>query len=229
MKTIRNRKGSTAERPFYRLHEIDRICERALKEVALLPDTPQPIRVDRFVEKYFKVSVMYDTTLPDGVLGYTEFGRDGVTGVYVNQILDDEGSKVAERRIRSTVAHEGGHGLLHAQIFAMGDVPASMFGGQSDGPHIMCRDIQGEAEGSGYDGRWWEYQANRAIGGLLLPTGLLRSAMEPFCEQFGILEIQVLQENERERAAREIAKTFDVNPIVARIRIDGLYRTSNTG
>ncbi len=29
-----------------------------------------------------------------------------------------------------------------------------------------------------YDGRWWEWQANRAIGGLLLPKNLVNSALE---------------------------------------------------
>lgn len=223
MKTIRTRNGPFAERPHYKLSEIDRTCADALKSTGLLPDSPEPVRIERFIEKYFNVSPRYEP-LPDGVLGFTEFGKDGVKAIVVSTALDDEGSKVAERRIRTTLAHEGGHGLFHMHLFALGEKPQSLFDDDDARPEILCRDIQGEgAAHGGYDGRWWEYQANRAIGGLLLPRPLIRKAVEPFCKAKGGLGLPAIKADERERAVRELAGIFDVNPIVARIRLDGMF------
>ena len=228
MRTIRSQHGPFAERPHYKLVEIDRICTDALKSVGLLPESPEPVRIDRFVEKYFNVSPRYES-LPDGVLGFTEFGRDGVKGIVVTTALDEEGGKVSDRRIRTTLAHEGGHGLLHMHLFALGEKPQSLFEDDSDRPEIMCRDVQGETSGrSGYDGRWWEYQANRAIGGLLLPRRLVRAAVEPYCEEQGGLGLSGIKEDERERAARELADIFDVNPVVTRIRLEELFPAEKT-
>ena len=43
------------------LGEIDEICLEALKRQSLLPSTPAPIRIERFVEKQFHVPLRYVT------------------------------------------------------------------------------------------------------------------------------------------------------------------------
>jgi len=88
----------------------------------------------------------------------------------------------------------------------------------------MCRnsDISPVASAAPkYDGKWWEWQANRAIGGLLLPRPLVRRLVSLFTEQtrFG----PALKESLRTTAEQEVAKTFDVNPAVARIRRQEMF------
>lgn len=97
MRTYRTNRGPFATRPHYKLAEIDRICGDALKVAGLMPDTPEAVRIDRFVEKHFKVSPRCEP-LPDGVLGYTSFGLSGVTGIAITTALDEEGGSVSERR-----------------------------------------------------------------------------------------------------------------------------------
>jgi hypothetical protein len=118
MKTIRSESGPVGERPHFKPSEIDRICSDELRKHGLFPSSPQPVRIDRFVEKRFGVVPRYED-LPDGVLGYTKFSKNGVNGIVISAALDTEGAKVAERRIRTTLAHESGHGLLHAYLFAL--------------------------------------------------------------------------------------------------------------
>jgi hypothetical protein len=95
----------------------------------------------------------------------------------VARVLADEGTAPAERRINTTLAHEAGHCLLHGHLFAMEASPITLFGADavanSTGSKILCRD--GQRVGF-YDGKWWEYQANQAIGALLLPRKLVRQA-----------------------------------------------------
>ena len=80
-----------------------------------------------------------------------------------------------------------------------------------------------KSERRAYDGRWWEFQANRAMGGLLCPAALMLEALKPFLIASGSLGAMILDEQRRESAVRGAADIFDVNPIVAKIRIDELY------
>jgi hypothetical protein len=230
MKTFRSKTGPFAKRPHFSLNEIEQTCTSELQAAGLLPSSPEPIRIERFIEKRFKITPQYED-LPAGVLGFTKFGRSGVEAIVVSRALDGENTtKAAERRLRSTLAHEGGHGLLHAHLFAMGEKPKSLFGDDNNKPEILCRDIPGERPHShGYDGRWWEFQANKAIGGLLMPRRLVEIAVQKFTSEVGLLGNRVLAPDKRESAARELAEIFDVNPAVARIRIDDVFPSRQDG
>jgi hypothetical protein len=229
MKNLR-RSGPFAERPYFEAAEIEEICREALSSVGLYPAEPRAIRIDRFIEKRFAVDPVYEE-LPKGVLGYTEFGPNGVQRVVISRALDDEGSQTAERRIRTTLAHEGGHGLLHAHLFALGARGASLFGEGMDPrrPKIMCRE-EGPAEpgravsrSKSYDGRWWEYQANQAIGGLLLPRPLVERSVSALTEERGSFGRRTLSASCRAEAVSTLTDVFNVNAAVAKIRLEELY------
>src|SRR5204862_7617 len=110
MKTFKQKGGPFQERPYFELNDIERICADELQAVGLLPPEPGPIRIERFIEKRFGVSPIYDE-LSDGVLGYSEFGAKGVQAIVVSQALAEEVSPAASRRVSTTLAHEAGHGL----------------------------------------------------------------------------------------------------------------------
>jgi hypothetical protein len=227
MRSITTKSGPFSERPHFKLREIDQICADALREVGLYPASPEPIRIDRLIEKRFKVKVEYED-LPDGVLGFTKFGPRGVESVIIAIALDRADDRVTERRLRSTLAHEGGHGLLHAQLFHLGEKPPCLFDGDDRTPRILCRDFpDGPQKAPGYDGRWWEFQANKAIGGLLLPRPLVEATLAKFCVEAGLLGQRVLPPDKREGAARELSDVFDVNPAVARLRLDDVFPKKN--
>ena len=224
MKTFRPKSGPFLERPHFEPSEIDLICVGELRAQGLFPTSPGAVRVDRFVEKRFGVVPRYED-LPDGVLGFTKFGDKGVEAIVISAALDAEASKVAERRVRTTLAHEAGHGLLHAYLFALDVEGSRLFDDDSCSSHrILCRDVQEEERKSrAYDGRWWEFQANRAIGGLLCPCTLVEEVLKPYLVPNGSLGAMTLDETQRLGVTRILSDIFDVNPIVARIRINELY------
>jgi hypothetical protein len=229
MKTYRATSGPFAERPFYALKEIERICTEELLGVGLYPSRPEPVRVERFIEKRFHVSPAYEE-LPTGVLGYTRFNRDGVESIVVSRALCEEGSRAAERRINTTLAHEGGgHGLLHSHLFVLGADARSLFEKDADieVSRIMCRDSAAAADHEVrrrvYDGRWWEFQANQAMGALLLPRKLVEHCLEGVVQRRGVLDHPVLPAARREKAVTLVADVFDVNPVAARIRLGEIY------
>lgn len=222
MKPFRSAKFSKP--PYFTSTQIDKMCCDELLGAGLFPGSPEAIRIERFIEKRFKVSPQYED-LPDGVLGFTRFDKKGVKAVVISAALDAEGGKISERRIRTTMAHEGGHGLLHAHLFALDEIPLHLFDRDShSADQILCRDVSGDdKKAHRYDGRWWEVQANRAMSGLLCPRALVLEAMKPFLSPAGLLGVEVLEENRRETAARALAEIFDVNPAVTRIRINELF------
>ena len=100
MKTFRTRRGPFSERPHFKDGEIERMCLEELRANDLLPADPGPVRIDRFIERRFKVAPRYDA-LPDGVLGFTKFGPRGVEEMVISEQLDSDSSASARRRLRS--------------------------------------------------------------------------------------------------------------------------------
>jgi len=223
------RKVQTPSGPFaFRLYfedlgEIDKICLEALTSQSLLPSDPAPIRIERFVEKQFKASLRYEDLGPEH-LGCTIFNSSGgVEAILVSRLLEEQNTLPARRRVRSTIAHEAGHGLLHGSLFIEGNSALNDALGEKQ-RLILCRseDILVDTQRS-YAGRWWEFQANQAIGSLLLPSLL----MNAFLNQSGIkpssLGTSVLTPAQREALVKKAAVIFDVNQIVVRIRLDSLF------
>jgi hypothetical protein len=228
------RKVQTPSGPFaFRLYfedlgEIDKICLEALRSQSLLPSEPAPIRIERFVEKQFKAPLRYEDLGPEH-LGCTIFNSSGaVEAILVSRLLEEQNTIPARRRVRSTIAHEAGHGLLHGSLFIEGNSALNDALGEKQ-RLILCRseDILVDTQRS-YAGRWWEFQANQAIGSLLLPSLL----MNAFLNQSGIkpasLGSSVLTPAQREALVKKAAVIFDVNPIVVRIRLDSLFAQKKT-
>lgn len=222
MRTYRTSRGPFAEAPFFSDAEIESICLDELRKYKLLPDRPAAIRIERFVEKRFNV-IVESADLGDAILGKTTFGPNGVRCMFVSKALESERSVSAGRRVRSTIAHEAGHGLLHAHLFV---IPSAtpLFGDASDlnAPKVLCREDVIDGNRKSYGGEWWEFQANAAMGHLLMPRPLLEQAVEPFLIPVGKLGGMRIDPSQYESAMRALATTFDVNPIVARIQVGAL-------
>ncbi len=203
MKSCRSSRGPFAERPVYSLQEIEDICTDETSESGLVPAEPQPVRIERFIEKRFGITPVYED-LPDGLLGFTKFGAKGIEGIAVSiSALAGTGDKVSERRLNTTFAHEAGHGLLHAHLFALGMDAASLFEGNVDpkSPKILCRPdgvAGGEKRTYFYDGRWWEFHANQAIGALLLPKPLIDKCLDPLFVAVGTFGLRMLKPQDGE-------------------------------
>ena len=226
MRTYRPSSGPFLLGYHFEPREIDELCLDALKKAKFLPTEPGNVRIEAFIESYFECSNSYEDLGP-GVLGYTAFSKTGkVTAVVVSSRLSD-GTEGNNRRLNSTFAHEAGHCLLHAGLFidagreliVRDDVD---FGARK----ILCRDDQ-----VGFDRRgkvrWWEYQANRAIGGFLLPRVLIDRTIEPFVVRGAVSGAAQIDEARRNDAERLVADTFKVNPIVARYRLEEFYPISD--
>lgn len=106
MKIFRTPGREHGQRLVFEEEEFDAIALEALRRAGSLPSSPAPIPIDRFVERYFELTLGYED-LGDGVLGATAFRQTGaVCAVSVASTLAEESK---EALFRSTVAHEAGH------------------------------------------------------------------------------------------------------------------------
>ena len=228
MNTFLGRAGPFMKKPFFTHEDLERICRDALEQHGLFPSEPTPVRIDRFVEKRFNILPSYEY-LPMGLLGFTRFGPKGVEEIVVSKTLDEAGTQIAERRLRTTLAHESGHGLLHAHLFAFGTPPDSLFGDAlaDRTPKLLCRSggipssETSRTRKQSY--RWWEYQANQAMAILLLPRSLVQAALASILTPRGVFATPTLPANRRDAAIRLLADAFDVNPVVAKLRLEVLF------
>lgn len=224
MKRIPTPDGPFPTRLYFTDDEIEEICSAALNETGLLPTKPERIRIDRLIDKKFDVSIVYED-LGKNVLGFTEFGPGGVEAVHIGEppgdlILQEE------RRVNSTLAHEAGHGLMHAQLFVEHFANQTPIEGHPDvtEKRILCREERpNTVRQKEYKGDWWEFQANRAIGALLMPKQLLPIFLEPFHTKFGTTKLSELPAKSKREIVEAASDTFDVNQIVARVRLNLPY------
>jgi hypothetical protein len=206
--------------------EIDDMCLDELTKAKALPATPGPINIESFIGKHFCKNYGYED-LPQGVLGVTAFETSGsIKFVGVSNTLADDSSS-ADHRIRSTWAHEAGHCMLHPMLFmrAPGSRAPTLWEQGSDNVttdrQFLCREQDFRVQGTrcGYDGRWWEWQANRCIGGFLLPKHLVIKALEPILKPSRVTKTPELPAERRNEAELLVSRVFDVSLTVSKIRL----------
>jgi Zn-dependent peptidase ImmA (M78 family) len=203
---------------------IERTCTDALIASGLLPSEPSPIRIDRFIEKQFTVEVGYidlKKRFGVGVMGACQFSRVGqVHQIFVDLAIGEDDSQLGERRHRSTLAHEAGHGLLHGELFAekfRADEEVASFGilNADDCESVFaegfsCRGL-GDP-GGGRKNEWWEIQANKAMAALLLPKNLVVTHMRSF--------LNTPAKPTLRETCGSVADVFNVSVTMARYRIE---------
>lgn len=214
--------GPFPRRIFIPDQHIERLCRETLESAALLPESPAPIRIDRLIFLQFRFEEEY-VELPAHIMGCAKFTKRGLCRIMVNRDLAEEAGTVSHRRVRSTLAHEAGHGLLHNELFIEKLIQEEC--GQLFGEAEACDSVTKEgfacrAEVGIHEVRpfeWWEYQANLAMSCLLLPWHLVTAAsslhMPTVLDGPGDMDSRIAD------AEREIAEVFDVNRRMVTIRL----------
>ena len=197
------------------------MCLEVLKQSGFLPEVPSPIDIETFVETHFGAKLDFASEMGEGVLGWTIFGQSGeILMVGVDPVLANDTGTAGTRRCRATVAHEAGHCLMHSILFMEDKTRSLAENLDFQKSRILCR--KGDFTGA-YDGRWWELQANKAIGEFLMPRTLVRAAVEGFLSVKGSLGIEVISDQKREEAVQHLADTFEGNLTPAKIRLEKIF------
>lgn len=93
--------GPFRRRLFIPEDHLERICQEALASVDLLPSSPGPVRIDRFIFLHFGLEEEYEV-LPDEVMGCAKFTRNGLARIIVNRKLAEECDQVSRVRVQTS-------------------------------------------------------------------------------------------------------------------------------
>ena len=182
MKETRVASGPFLSRLWFEAHEFDDIAREKLKCHGLLPREPAPIDIELFVEVEFGFAYEF-RNLGEDCLGLMNFSEKGPKSLFIHSKLDKPENPTVNRRCRSTLAHECGHGLLHAGLFAELWESKRRTNSFADSTRLITWQERAEnfdAEQKPTAKEWWEYQANQMISCLLLPLAPLRNALRAF-------------------------------------------------
>ena len=166
MRELRDHNGRMPCRLWYDEAEIDAIMEGELRRSGTGRIGEGAVDVDAFIESHLHITPEF-VELPRGVQGATDFYRDGTVRMRISAVLAERAGRQepgAEHLMRTTLAHEAAHVELHRILFLQQS--EALFGSQASRQEL-CRDVR--MIGRGYNGEWWEWQANRGMGALLLP------------------------------------------------------------
>jgi len=173
----RDPEGRMPYRLYYKEAEIDAIMEDELRRSGVARIGDGAVDVDAFIENYLHITPEF-VALPQGVQGATDFFPDGTVKMRISAALAERAGRQeagAENLMRTTLAHEAAHVLLHRSLFL--HQSEALFGSRASRQEL-CRDI--DPAGRGYTGEWWEWQANRGMGALLLPRTEVISIAGPW-------------------------------------------------
>lgn len=181
-----------------------------------------PVPVDEIVELQMELRVDYDDLRArlgiDDVLGAIWFGKRLIR---VDESLNIESRPHLLGRYRWTLAHEGGHWILHREILAAPTIDESLFG-DLGAPAFVCRSGQKPPE---------EKQADLFARHLLMPTDLVRGAWRDWrgdAEPVFISDLRAeAHPNDSDdflvdRFIRPFADLFEVSREAMRYRLQGL-------
>jgi Zn-dependent peptidase ImmA (M78 family) len=164
--------------PEARIHRI--ACE-TLVSLELMPDSPGPVRIERYCEKRWGFSEDY-VHLPKGVLGKAKFSEGGLDVIQINRELSEDSSEMGNIRTRSTLAHEIGHGELHSGRYAEKIRHERLQGESFEAPMAARRIIETACRKEQIfrfqKDEWWEIQANKFMAAVLMPKHLLRQVFD---------------------------------------------------
>lgn len=208
-----------------------------------LLETPQALDVEDFAERFLGLDIHYEYLSHNGCIWGRMVFNDRLILVYdpdnnsiayhpvdANTIVVDNSllEGTTEYALRSTIAHECGHGLYHPQIYREDDNQLSFFpvDPKTKLAASVCRkeDISGSSGGKKElvtDHDWVEHHAKYFSAALLMNKAVMLKV-------YGDIDwrCQFLRENGQHfvdgSLVTQVARTFNVSPTSARIRLSKL-------
>ena len=157
-------------------------------------------------------------------MGRASFTYKGFDRIEINVALAEDRTPTGVRRVRSTLAHEIGHAILHEGLFVekllFDRNQGLLFGDleRGDRSAIVCREADISRPKKS---KWWEIQANKFMAALLLPRPLFLQVAEAKLANYN--EATALPKDRVGRyygTINELSDVFNVSLEMARIAVD---------
>ena len=212
---------SRIEPPFYSREYLEELCERTLTEFCMETYgqelTPLPTDVlTQLLERYTSILNLY-AELDDGINGVTTmFGSERLPRVDIAAELSRQWFR--ENRLRTTLAHELAHVLLHSPLWRAQCIAA----GQKGEALIAqaCRRETIEDNAPRCDRIEW--QAGYLCGALLMPKRRIDLLVARFLSTLSGSPVLVAGSADAEELVERVTIGFRVSRLAARVRLGQL-------
>ena len=220
MRWVPDRTGRFAYRPYYIRDEIDNRCEARVRRflsgrhgTVAFPLSTDDLTV-LLEEEVDDLDMYADLSRfeRDGqvVEGVTTFVAGGKPRVRIARYLAEEAWR--ETRLRTTLAHELGHVLLHGFAAHRAEQLALFGEGEASTAACGAEALLGLGQVD-----WMEWQAGYACGALLMPGMEVVATTRPLVEEVG--RAIYVGDNNARRLIRWVREKFLVSEAAARVRL----------
>jgi len=221
MRMIRDPKGRFPERPYYTNDELDRECERLVRD--LHRKRNQEARPRITTDELHLLIELNDASLDssadltiygDDVEGVTAFHPDRDPEVAISDRLANDPRR--ENRLRTTLAHEFGHVHFHRHLWAGKFQHGELFDRRSHENKAICkRDTIIQA--ANYD--WMEWQAGYVSGAILMPVTSIRRLVSDYCQERDLHAAVAVRSDHGRQIVGAVMETFQVSEEAAQVRL----------
>lgn len=221
--------GRFDKRPHFELGYLDELCERTLLDylTSTLESIAWPVStetiiklVERDTEELDLFTSMEEFGLDDGVDGFTDYSGSSKPLVYINKRLYNK--PYLENRLRTTLAHEYGHVLLHGPLFR-DDSPCKLLKSPDEWTRPVPRTLSQRAKSKD----WMEWQANYAMGALLMPKAAVEELVTWYARKYGFSAPFGERTGHAMQLAEATSKHFLVSVEAASIRLKQMFLIMN--
>lgn len=150
------------------------------------------------------------TPYGDDVEGMTQFKRDAKPDVFISKNVHRH-----ENRLRTTLAHEYGHVILHSYLFKLGQRRLRLGLNQSASA-IYCK--RGTMLGA-KKVDWMEWQAGFASGVVLMPKTYVHTVVAPIRQRLGVFGAAEQGTDAGHLMIRAVMNSFMVSREAAIVRL----------
>lgn len=187
MKYIRDRTGRFEQRPYYTEEELNRECERMVRNFLCeyRGEVTFPIETDALtllVEQYAaSVDQFADLSSEgEGIQGATYFREDGNPEVRIARELSTQSWR--ENRLRTTITHELGHVRFHGHLWEVEEERLDLF---ENSPDASSRTCHRNSILNASQSDWMEWQAAYVSGAILMPKRAVDSMVADQLRKYG--------------------------------------------
>jgi Zn-dependent peptidase ImmA (M78 family) len=211
--------GRFPQRPHWELEELEKLCEertlpfltaRYGQAPARLPTDALTVLIEDQAEVLDLDADLISEDEREEIHGVTTFKAGERPTVEINRHLRRTLQRI--NRLRTTLAHEYGHLLLHAWLY-------EHFHGRVGNPApLRCysRTVEGNID---WLIDWMEWQAGYLCGALLMPRWRVDLLINAFAREIGIAGPLKRDSIEGGRLIERVTDLFDVSREAARVRL----------
>ncbi len=206
---------------YYTRDYLEELCERTVIEFCTetygqeLAPLPTDV-LTQLLERDTSVLNLY-AALDDGINGMTTmFGGDRLPRVDIAAALSRQWFR--ENRLRTTLAHEYAHVLLHAPLWRA----QCMAGGQEGEALIAQACRRDTVEDHAQRGARIEWQAGYICGALLMPKRRIDLLVGRFLSTCSVAPLLVAGSADAEELVERVTVGFRVSRLAARVRLGQL-------